>query len=78
VTGDRAAGLVTIPQILARAPKKFDFLSIDVEGHDREVLQSIDLGQYQPEVILIEISGEMSAGAIFGMCCCEASELIRR
>ena len=46
------------------APKKFEFLSIDVEGHDFEALQSIDLGQYQPAVILIEISGQMSVGAI--------------
>ena len=46
------------------APNKFEFLSIDVEGHDSEVLQSIDLGQYQPEVIVIEVSGEMSVGAI--------------
>ena len=46
------------------APKKFDFLSTDVEGHDREVLQSIDLSQYQPEVIVVEISGQMSVGSI--------------
>lgn len=31
-----------------------DFLSIDVEGHDFEVLQSIDLRQYRPRFIVIE------------------------
>lgn len=32
----------------------FDFLNIDVEGHDLEVLQSIDLEKYRPEIICIE------------------------
>jgi len=31
-----------------------DFLNIDVEGHDFEVLQSIDLKKYRPEIICIE------------------------
>lgn len=37
------------------APNKFDFLSIDVEGHDYEVLLSINLNRYRPKLILIEI-----------------------
>jgi FkbM family methyltransferase len=36
------------------APKKFALLSIDVEGVDFEVLKSIDLDEYSPEVICIE------------------------
>jgi FkbM family methyltransferase len=32
-----------------------DLLSIDVEGHDFEVLQGLDLAQYRPEIIIIEI-----------------------
>lgn len=32
------------------------FLSIDVEGYDFKVLKSIDLIQYQPKVIVIELS----------------------
>jgi FkbM family methyltransferase len=47
------------------APEKFELLSIDVEGHDFEVLQSIDLNHYQPEVILVEVNGrDISVGAI--------------
>lgn len=36
-------------------PKKFDLLSIDVEGHDYEVLLSLDLNIYRPKLIVIEI-----------------------
>lgn len=32
-----------------------DFLSIDVEGHDLNVLQSLDLGQFRPKVVVIEM-----------------------
>jgi FkbM family methyltransferase len=35
-------------------PCKFDLLSIDVEGHDEEVLASLDLNEFQPELIVIE------------------------
>ena len=31
-----------------------DFLSIDVEGHEFQVLKSIDLIKYKPKVILLE------------------------
>lgn len=37
-----------------QAPKNFGFLSIDVEGSDLQVLQSIDLQNYTPSVICIE------------------------
>ena len=37
--------------------KEIDFLSIDVEGLDYQVLRSIDLSKYQPKVILVEILG---------------------
>lgn len=36
-------------------PAQFDLLSIDVEGHDYEVLTSLDLGRYRPKVIIIEM-----------------------
>jgi FkbM family methyltransferase len=35
--------------------KIIDFLSIDVEGHDFNVLKSIDLIKYRPAIIMIEI-----------------------
>ena len=33
---------------------KINLLSIDVEGHELEVIKSIDLNKYAPEIILIE------------------------
>lgn len=37
--------------------KKIDFLTIDVEGLDFQVLKSINLKKYRPKVILVEILG---------------------
>ncbi|MDJ0698084.1 FkbM family methyltransferase [Mastigocoleus sp. MO_188.B34] len=37
------------------APKVIDLLSIDVEGHDFEVLSSLDLNIYRPRLIVVEI-----------------------
>ena len=34
--------------------KKFNFLSIDVEGHELEVLKGLDLNKYKPDVIVVE------------------------
>ena len=36
------------------APTRFELLTIDVEGHDFEVLTSIDLNVYRPKLIVIE------------------------
>lgn len=38
----------------AGAPEKFDFLSIDVEGHELEVLGGFDIARWQPRLILLE------------------------
>jgi hypothetical protein len=38
----------------ARVPIGFDFLSIDVEGHEIEVLRGFDLARWQPRLILLE------------------------
>ncbi len=38
--------------------KDIDFLDIDVEGHDFQVLKSIDLKKYNVSVILIEINNK--------------------
>jgi len=37
------------------APHNFELLSIDVEGHDFEVLSSLDLNIYRPKLIVIEM-----------------------
>lgn len=38
----------------ANAPVGFDFLSIDVEGHEIEVLRGFDIARWQPRLILLE------------------------
>jgi FkbM family methyltransferase len=38
----------------AGAPAQFEFLSIDVEGHELEVLSGFDLARWRPRLILIE------------------------
>jgi FkbM family methyltransferase len=38
----------------ACVPPQFDFLSIDVEGHELEVLSGFDLARWRPRLILIE------------------------
>jgi FkbM family methyltransferase len=46
----------TLDDILceARAPVGFDLLSIDVEGHELEVLSGFDLARWQPRLVLLE------------------------
>ena len=46
----------TLDSILleAGAPSDFDFLSIDVEGHEIEVLRGFDIGRWRPRLILLE------------------------
>ncbi len=38
----------------AQAPARFDFLSIDVEGHEVAVLRGFDIVRWQPRLILLE------------------------
>jgi FkbM family methyltransferase len=46
----------TLDSILAEActPRGFDFLSIDVEGHEIEVLRGFDIARWRPRLILLE------------------------
>jgi FkbM family methyltransferase len=46
----------TLDSILMEAgcPAKFDFLSIDVEGHEIEVLRGFDIAHWRPRLILLE------------------------
>ena len=61
VTGVVARDTVDVPartldDILeqARAPSPIDFVSIDVEGHEVDVLSGFDLARWQPRLVLIE------------------------
>src|SRR5262249_18007240 len=38
----------------ACAPRQLDFLSIDVEGHELEVLSGFDLARWRPRLVLLE------------------------
>lgn len=46
----------TLDDILleAGAPRPIDFLSVDVEGHETEVLRGFDVSRWHPRLILIE------------------------
>ena len=48
--------VTTLADICAKTPKgkRFDFLSIDVEGHEREVLEGADFRAFRPRVVVIE------------------------
>jgi FkbM family methyltransferase len=59
--GARAAYVIVVPartldSILqeAEAPAPIDLLSIDVEGHETEVLRGFDFDRWQPLLILVE------------------------
>lgn len=46
----------TLDSILeeSRAPEGFDFLSIDVEGHELAVLDGLDLARWRPRLVMLE------------------------
>jgi FkbM family methyltransferase len=46
------------------AASRVDFLSIDCEGHDLEVLRGLDFDRYRPVVIAIEAHDDAAASAI--------------
>ena len=53
----RNIGTTTLNKILENSNysnKKIDFLCIDVEGHELEVMKGLDLNIYRPKVIIIE------------------------
>jgi len=53
--------LVPVNDILAsNLPDGIDFLSIDTEGCNLQILQSIDLKQFQPRIICIEASDDFA------------------
>ena len=61
VTGLRPERAIDVPvrtldEILneAHAPRAFDLLSVDVEGHELDVLRGFDFGRWRPRLILLE------------------------
>ncbi|MFC5413005.1 FkbM family methyltransferase [Larkinella bovis] len=58
VIGEKKLRTVTLTTILDQYLSPgitIDFLSIDVEGHDFNVLRSLDLSRYRPRLIVIEM-----------------------
>jgi FkbM family methyltransferase len=57
VIGERPVSTRTLHDVLSAvdAPQRFELLSIDVEGHDFEVISSLDLSVYRPKLIVIEM-----------------------
>jgi FkbM family methyltransferase len=53
----RKAVAQTLDDVLAaaNAPHRFELLSVDVEGHDFEVLSSLSLDVYRPKLIVVEM-----------------------
>ena len=47
---------LTLNEILKDIDQKIDFISLDVEGHEFDVLNGFDLTKYRPRVIVIEQS----------------------
>lgn len=45
---------LTITEILSNSEKKFDFINIDIEGLDLEVISEIDFSRFRPYVICFE------------------------
>ena len=57
ILSTRRVQTVTLTELCLRnrVPARFDLLSIDCEGHDGEVLRSLDLDAFRPRVIAIEM-----------------------
>jgi FkbM family methyltransferase len=54
-TDERLVDMVTLNELLELAqPETIDFLKIDAEGTERDVLQGLDLRVWRPRVLLIE------------------------
>ncbi|MFT5138435.1 MAG: hypothetical protein ACI9H8_001006 [Lysobacterales bacterium] len=44
------------------ANKQIDFLSVDAEGHDLEVLKSLDFDRYKPRLVAVESHEPLFSG----------------
>ncbi|HEX6048846.1 MAG TPA: FkbM family methyltransferase [Gemmatimonadaceae bacterium] len=66
IVGTAEVRVERLDDILARhlpAGTRIDFLSVDVEGHDVQVLRSNDWERFRPEVVLAEALGASLGGA---------------
>jgi hypothetical protein len=64
VTREIPVPVVPLSQILERhlpAGQSIDFMSVDVEGHDLQALESNDWGRFRPRFVVVE-DREVEAG----------------
>lgn len=63
----KAVQCVTLMSVLKDYPvfKDCDFLNIDVEGHEAEVLRGIDFKEFHPKVIVVEAVHPINRGTVF-------------
>ena len=56
ITGSIDVPIKTLDEVLTDvgAPSPIDFLSIDVEGHEREAVRGFDFERWRPRLVLIE------------------------
>jgi FkbM family methyltransferase len=53
--GQESVPMVTLDEVLAQEPPaRVDFISIDVEGTELDVLRGFDLARWRPDLLLIE------------------------
>ena len=59
IVARRVVRTQTLTNVLARcnAPNRFDLLSVDVEGHDLNVLRSLDFELFRPRLVVVEMHG---------------------
>ncbi len=59
--------VTTLNALLEKKPvPAISFLSVDVEGFERQVLESIDLAKFRPAVLCIEATAPTSEVAVYG------------
>jgi FkbM family methyltransferase len=59
--------VTTLNALLAKTPiPEISFVSIDVEGFERQVIESIDLARYKPAALCIEATQPTSEVAVYG------------
>lgn len=67
VFSERRVQVTTLNALLAKTSiPQISFLSIDVEGFEKQVIESIDLVRYKPAVLCIEATQPLSEVAAYG------------
>jgi hypothetical protein len=66
ITGEVKVGVMPLHEVFSKYLARnqlIDFLTVDVEGRDIEVLQSNDWHKYRPKIVVVEILGKSAVNA---------------